>query len=502
MYRILTASSDCYLTNKIINNSFRATDANTGQAGTLDLFKLYDESTLSGSSTPIELSRILLKFDLDPLRQLTGSILNLNSFKAELKLFDVYGGQTVPTNFTMSILPLSKSFDEGFGRDIATFKDLDVSNWLTASEVSGVVPWSTAGAGSVGPLGSSTADVMDIGDLGAGSVSLESTQAFSSGEENLTVDVTTVVSATLAGILPDHGLRLSFTGSQEEDTQTRFVKRFYSRHSTSKNKTPRLIVSFDDSIQDDHENFFFDLTGSIFLNNYARGVPANIVSGSALSEVSGQNCMLVTLTSGSFSTTVTASQYTVGGNSIPGVYSASFAIPSNNSLLVTEIRNAASATFAEVWGSLDGTVPFLTSSLVIKSITPTAFNRSTRRMTISVTNDKETYQKTEKPRFRVFAFDYDEADDFKVFRLPFEQKSVIFRNMHYQIRDFHTKEVVIPFDTTNNSTRMSTDSEGMYFETFLDFFPPGRVYEINVLVRERGIDQIFEDLGAQFRVEP
>ena len=122
MYRILTASSDCYLTNKIINNSFRATDANTGQAGTLDLFKLYDESTLSGSSTPIELSRILLKFDLNPLRQLTGSILNLNNFKAELKLFDVYGGQTVPTNFTMSILPLSKSFDEGFGRDIATFK--------------------------------------------------------------------------------------------------------------------------------------------------------------------------------------------------------------------------------------------------------------------------------------------------------------------------------------------------------------------------------------------
>jgi len=502
MYRILTASSDCYLTNKIIKNSFRATDANTGQAGTLDLFKLYDESTLSGSTTPIELSRILLKFDLSPLRQLTGSILDLNNFTAKLKLFDVYGGQTVPTNFTMSVLPLSKSFDEGFGRDIVSFKDLDVANWLTASESGGIVAWTTAGAGSIGALGSSTADVLDIGDVGAGNVSLESTQTFSSGEENLLVDVTTVVSATVAGLIPDNGFRLSFTGSQEEDTQTRFVKRFYSRHSTSKNKTPRLIVSFDDSIQDDHENFFFDLTGSIFLNNYARGVPANIVSGSALSEISGQNCMLVTLSSGSFSTIVTASQHSVGGNNIPGVYSASFAIPSNNNLLVTEIRNAASATFTEVWGSLDGTVPFLTSSLVIKAILPTAFNRSTRRLVISITNDKESYQKIEKPRFRVFAFDYDEADDFKVFRLPYETKSEIFRNMHYQIRDFHTKEIVIPFDTIDNSTRMSTDSKGMYFETYLDFFSPGRVYEINVLVRERGIDQIFEDLGAQFRVEP
>jgi len=502
MYRILTASSDCYLTNKIIKNSFRATDANTGQAGTLDLFKLYDESTLSGSTTPIELSRILLKFDLSPLRQLTGSILDLNNFTAKLKLFDVYGGQTVPTNFTMSVLPLSKSFDEGFGRDIVSFKDLDVANWLTASESGGIVAWTTAGAGSIGALGSSTADVLDIGDVGAGNVSLESTQTFSSGEENLLVDVTTVVSATVAGLIPDNGFRLSFTGSQEEDTQTRFVKRFYSRHSTSKNKTPRLIVSFDDSVQDDHENFFFDLTGSIFLNNYARGVPANIVSGSALSEISGQNCMLVTLSSGSFSTIVTASQHSVGGNNIPGVYSASFAIPSNNNLLVTEIRNAASATFTEVWGSLDGTVPFLTSSLVIKAILPTAFNRSTRRLVISITNDKESYQKIEKPRFRVFAFDYDEADDFKVFRLPYETKSEIFRNMHYQIRDFHTKEIVIPFDTIDNSTRMSTDSKGMYFETYLDFFPPGRVYEINVLLRERGVDQIFENLGAQFRVEP
>ena len=57
MYRILTASKDTYVTNKIINNSFRATDANVGQAGTLDLFKLYAESTTGSNATPTELSR-------------------------------------------------------------------------------------------------------------------------------------------------------------------------------------------------------------------------------------------------------------------------------------------------------------------------------------------------------------------------------------------------------------------------------------------------------------
>ena len=60
----LTASADTYITNKIINNSFSASDANVGRAGTIDLFKLYNEATLSGSSTVIELSRILIKFDI------------------------------------------------------------------------------------------------------------------------------------------------------------------------------------------------------------------------------------------------------------------------------------------------------------------------------------------------------------------------------------------------------------------------------------------------------
>ena len=42
MYRVLSASYDTYITNKIIRGTgFRAKDANVGQSGTLDLFKLY-----------------------------------------------------------------------------------------------------------------------------------------------------------------------------------------------------------------------------------------------------------------------------------------------------------------------------------------------------------------------------------------------------------------------------------------------------------------------------
>ena len=136
MYRILSGSKDAYITNKIIANSFRATDANTGQAATVDLFKLYAESVSGSDSTPIELSRGLVKFNLEPLRELTSSFLDIShsSFKCTLRMSDVYGGQTCPSNFKLIVFPLSRSFDEGMGRDIVTFADLDTCNFISSSK--------------------------------------------------------------------------------------------------------------------------------------------------------------------------------------------------------------------------------------------------------------------------------------------------------------------------------------------------------------------------------
>ena len=155
MYRILSASKDTYITNKIINNSFRATDANVGQAGTLDLFKIHNETKLSGSDNPqTEISRLLLKFDLDKIStmQSEGKIdINSSTFKCQVKLHDVYGGQTTPSNFDLILFPLSKSFDEGPGFDVSSFRDIGAVNFVTASLIRGVAStWNTAGANASG----------------------------------------------------------------------------------------------------------------------------------------------------------------------------------------------------------------------------------------------------------------------------------------------------------------------------------------------------------------
>lgn len=143
MYRILKCDKDSYITNKVIKTAnpalTGAVDANVGQAGTIDLFKIRSTVTsLSSSvyvtSSRIESSRALLHFNLDPLRAITGSILDFThpSFKCVLKLSDIYGGQTTPSNYSLALYPLAKEFSEGRGMDVVGFQDLDAVNWLTA----------------------------------------------------------------------------------------------------------------------------------------------------------------------------------------------------------------------------------------------------------------------------------------------------------------------------------------------------------------------------------
>tara|TARA_Y100000592_G_scaffold5409_1_gene7724 strand:- start:4150 stop:5700 length:1551 start_codon:yes stop_codon:yes gene_type:complete len=515
MYRRLKATKDTYITNKIIRNSFRATDANVGEGATLDLFKLYNENKIEGDDTPIELTRILIKFDLNPLRALTGSILDINStsFRCDLKLRDVFGGQTLPSNFKVAVFPLSRSFDEGVGRDVVKFQDIDSSNFITSSVTNeSPTTWHLTGANKQGLLGSSDLDIISSGNLsdGEGLSFLFSEQTFLDGTEDLSVDVTRVISATLANQIPDHGFRISFSGTQETDTKTRFVKRFASRHNSNTRKRPSIDVRYDDTIQDFHEAFFFNLSGSIFLNNFERGHAANVLSGAALTEISGENCMLVKLQTGSFQKIVTASQHSYPGGSLfsTGIYSASFAIDSfgsssvdDNNTLEDFIRDSGSVTFTTFWQSIDETVGYHTGSLRVLAPDTSTFDNDPLRYTLNVTNIKGSYKPGQQVRLRLVAFDSD--DQVKSVKLPLYRPSIVLTKCFYRVRDAYSDDVIIPFDDDEgfNGTLMSTDSKGMYFDIFTDDLDPGRVFTIDVKIKRDNSTQVFKNVGGNFRID-
>lgn len=512
MYRIIRADKDAYVTDRIVDNTFRATDANVGHAASLDLFKLFDESSISGTLQPLEKSRLLVHFDLDAIRAVTGSIVDFSdsSFKATMILRDIVGGQPVPSNYTVIVHPVSKSWDEGIGRDVGRYSDLDAVNWVTASVSTGLDTWNTPGAGGEGLLGSTDIDIITSGNIGAGVEDLFKTQLFEMGEEDLEIDVTNLVSATLAGILPDEGFRIAFSGVLETNSSSLFVKRFGTRHGTNARLAPSLIVKFDDSLQDNHSNFLFDTSGSLFLFNDANGTPVNLLSGSAASELTGLGALSLKLISGgiapvtsqSFSATYSVDQFSRGDNFVTGVYVANFAVSSFDDALINEITLVGSATFHTIWGSNDGTVAYRTGSIVINRSDLNPFVQQQRQLIATIPNHRQVYRRSQVPRIRINVLDILPETALKFSKLPLERVGEVIDTMYWRLVDIYSSEVVIPFDTTDDSTRMSTDAKGMFF----DFFPTdlniGRVFSFEFLIQDGGEDIIIDKNLPTFRIEP
>lgn len=538
MYRILSASRDTYIQNKIIAGE-RCTASNVGQAATLDLYKLYDETTLLSASTVlsgvIELSRLLIKFDFDTIQQITGSYLNTNdsTFKAYLSLKDVYGGQTTPSNFTIRLCALSSSWDEGRGSDVISYRDLDTVNFLSSS--SGIA-WAGEGASVSGTLGDVGIDIITSGNLGSGLVDLTVSQTFARGDENLLLDVTTLVSAGMAGVIDNHGWRLSFSDAEENDANTYFVKRFGTKQAQSTALRPQLIIKYNDQVQDDSGNAMFNTSGSqsIFTYNRVDGVAQNFFSGST--EIAGNECVIlnlyagkyITYTTSSFSIThsasinhltrswymitqsFTGSQAVIGAVPSVGIYSASVNMNTiTNSTLRDFLTASKSQEFRYEWLS-----PIDASNLetnISYSYTPFASGKATWKLpqgsisnfdeenwVVNVTNLKQHYRNIERAKLRLFILDYNTEQ--AASRIPLKPRSMIFDNIMWQVRKAYTGEIIIPFD--DPGTLCSYDGEGMYFNLWMADLYPGEVYELQFLINHGGKDCLIGRSGFVFKVMP
>lgn len=508
-----TASKDTYITDKIIENRLQATDANVGRAGTLDLFRLYNETILDGSGDQDEVSRLLVKFDYNKILELTSSKIDLTNFTAKLKLFDMKAGNAVPANFNVAVFPLSQAFDEGVGRDVSGFDDLDSSNYLTASVSAGTANlWFTSGANAVGDLSDASIDVFSAADFGAGSVSTLRSQNFVKGTEDLEIDITEIVSATVAGQMDNHGFRISLSGTDETDGKSRFVKRFASRHVANPFLRPRVEVSFDDSIHDHHQSFFFDLSGSLFLNSYGRSDLVDLVSGSDLTSITGSNSLLLKMYTGSFSHIVSASQHTAGTidsageRFITGVYSASFAIPSNDTSKVNGVDSlskyvaaSGSINMTTYWTSLDGSVGFHTGTLTVKRAARTSANWTSREPLIQMLNLDHSYDINDEARLRIFGRDIKDENK-KPVKIPISKQSVVFDKVYYRVKNVKDGSYVFDFGESDNSTRISTDRQGMFFDFHMDVLTEGQIYEFEFLIVDRGRRHVVTSNRLQFTV--
>jgi hypothetical protein len=504
MFRILKADKDTYITNKYVN-SVPAKSGNVGIAGSLDLYKLYGVTQTTSGTTKIpqtELTRLLIHFDLNPLKDLVsaGKIdTTHNSFKCFLNLKDVYGGQTTPNNFDVNIFPLSASFDEGVGKDVAYYSDKDKANFISASKSNS---WNKEGC-------SLACFSTGSGDYITSSITIADTkitQTFITGEEDLLVDVTSIISATLKGDLPDSGFRISFSNDIESNLQTYFVKRFSSRHAYDESKRPKIIVKFDDSISDDTSNLYLDspISSSLFLYNYVNGQLVNLISSSQ--EVTGSNSILLELQTevsgiGNYSLFFTGSQHFYGSNPASGIYSASIKLPLTNESLKTKYLQSGSITFTPIWSSIDRTVSYVTGSVIIAN----APNRTTKKLNpqryiVNVIGINSEYPENVDVSMRVNIFDDNNPIIFAK-RKPVHLPGIILRNSYYAIRDIATNEYSIPFDTLANSTKLSSDSDGMYFNINTSALAALKSYVVDIMILVDGQEQKYLNASSPFRIK-
>ena len=139
MIRRYYATKDNTIANAFQENLItRGTGSNMGASDILETFLIHGQAS-SSSGLSSEKARILIEFDIPDIEsdRTSGLIPASGSVSFYLKMYNAPHSQTVPSDFTLDILGVSGSWQEGYGLDMDFYEDLTKdgigSNWINAS---------------------------------------------------------------------------------------------------------------------------------------------------------------------------------------------------------------------------------------------------------------------------------------------------------------------------------------------------------------------------------
>jgi hypothetical protein len=474
-----TATKDNTITNafgEVFDN--RLTGTNAGLADSVEVFSIYGQTNESASLN--ENSRILIEF---PITTISGNIDDSTIESGSnfvLRMFSAEQPETPPKDFTLVIAAISRDWSEGTGPDLANKDYTGASNWDSAS--SGVA-WTTAG-----------------GDY---HTSPRFTASFTTGMEDIQVDVTSLVNQWIDGTKTNYGFGIFLTSSQENVTASFYTKRFYSRTSEYVVKRPVLESRYDDAKKDNASTFYLssalapasDNLNNLYLYNYVNGQLQNLPtvdSGSVLLSVySGSTApagskLSLPLGGG----VASAGDVNVTGSHVStGIYSASFAYASSS---ITKV-------FA-VWHS--GSVEYATGSAVTVLSFDSLDSRDYDDFTITPVNVKPTYSTVETARIKL----YVRPKDWSPTIYPSGTQtpdSTIVEDLYYKIIRTTDGLEFIPYGTGSGNdafTKTSYDADGNYFELDFSQFEAGYKYRASFVVK-KDLNFIEQEDTIDFRVD-
>lgn len=469
------ADKDTTITDAYRGNlTERATDANMGASDILEVFSIYGQAATSS----LEASRFLVQFPIDEIvaDRAAGNIPASGSVNFYLNISNAPHGETTPKDFDLVVAPVSQSWTEGFGLDMEQYEDLGVANWLTAS--SGSV-WTQAG-----------------GDYLA---SPAYTSSFSFGDEDLNVDITSLVESWIDSTIQNNGVGVRLSPTYESSsTDSFFTKRFFARRSEHFYKKPWIEARFDDSVKDNRNNFYIssslvpaeDNLMTLFLYNRTRNGLRNIpavgsgpIYMSLYSGTLGPEGSELLLHTGELAVT--------GGAIAEGIYTASVAISTTAERLFDVWHNNTLS------GS--GRVNYFTGSVVFATEYDASDQFEVSDYVLNITNLKPVYSTTETARFRLFTRQKDWNPTIYTIAVADIENETI-ENAYYRVFRVVDDFDVIPYGTgSTNHTLLSYDKDGNYFDLDMSVLEPDYQYGISFIFKLE--DQFYEQREVfKFRV--
>jgi len=485
----------------------RGTGANMGEADVSEIFSIYGRES-TGSQ---ELSRMLTKFSMAEISadRTAGKIPASGSVSFYLRLFNAEHSKTVPRDYKLVIQPVLRSWQEGVGLDLETYKDLTKgntgANWMSASNTT---PWTAVG-GDYRTLPSVTFE-----------------QSLSTGLEDLNINITSLVEQWIDGTYSNNGVGVRLSSSYEaqyssstgEDTgslinnvsgatKSYYTKRFFARGTQFFFKRPVLEARWNSVIKDDRGDFYYssslapgaDNLNVIYLYNYVRGRLTNI-------PVVGTGPILVSLYSGSYDNTAPSGSKLIlydggtnvtGGYKSTGIYTASVSVTSALTPLTTLYDVWHSGSNIETTTGVEyftGSITPLTLAGAVQSSEPVYY--------LNITNLKDKYRNDETARLNLYIRDkYWNPTIYTVANSTPESTTMV--SASYRIFRVMDAFEAIPYGTGSEvSTQMSYDISGNYFDFDMNLLEPGYAYALKFAFYDTSLVSWVEQPEVfKFRVE-
>jgi len=463
------ADKDTWITDSAVS-------ANFGLSPILEVWNKY-----SNEKEKKEYARILIKFDLDELKEEISVNKNYpdprdsSTVSAFIRMNNVTHGEEQASDFDIYAFPLSATWVEGRGLDNDLKTNTGYTNALYADNIN---LWTDLGALSGGEAYKGAFDAIYDSN--------SAIQSFVHGEEDLKLDVTEWFKDYLDGLSSNYGFMIRMGDKEEAQTDAEaaaagvntsvtgvsyFTKKFYGRE-TNTNRRPYLELTWPETIKDDRKTLYFSRSADLFYYNIVDGVLEDLdgtgkFPGFVTLQADGVNITPISLTAGRFS---------------KGIYKLNIGTATDdlgNALTGVNISLSSATNFTDTWSVTSaGYESSYTFNFEPKLPSIGNDNFTTSNLIVNLVNQKSEYDYGSVANIRVFIKDKTQVLQSTTATKTFID-SFIVKNGMYEIREKSTDYVEI------SEQNLSYDKDGNFFEINTNNLYPNVEYKIVLKLKVR-----------------